>query len=46
MTVDVLEAENCTFEFFNTATKYASIPGTGSTNYNGIIELNGYSNGL
>ena len=32
--IQVLEHHNCTFEFFDTATLYANVPGTGSTNYN------------
>lgn len=33
--VDVIETENCTVEMLDTAVKYASIDGTGSTNYSG-----------
>ena len=44
--VDILETENCTFEFYDTCLKYASIPGTGSTNYDTYSEVNWVSNGL
>lgn len=33
--VDVIETQNCTVEMLDTAVKYASIDGTGSTNYSG-----------
>lgn len=44
--IDILETDNCSFTFFEAMTKYASIPGTGSTNYNGYSEYDGYNNGL
>lgn len=44
--IEILEVENCTFTFFNSMTKYASIPGTGSTNYAGYTEFNFADNGL
>ena len=45
-TIDLLEAENCTVTMLSDATKYASLPGTGSTNYSGLTEFDGYNNGL
>lgn len=44
--VDILELENCTFDFYDSCLLYANIPGTGSTNYNTYSELNYCSNGL
>ena len=44
--VEVLETENCTLNMFDTALKYASIPGTGSTNYSGLTEMDAYNVGL
>ncbi|MBO7536666.1 MAG: hypothetical protein J6T34_05985, partial [Bacilli bacterium] len=44
--VDILETENCTFEFYDSCLKYADIPGTGSTNYDTYTEINWVSNGL
>ncbi len=44
--IDILETDNCSFTFFEAMTKYASIPGTGSTNYSGYSEYDGYNNGL
>lgn len=46
ITIDILEMQNCTFTFFDSMTKYASIPGTGSTNYDGYSEFNCADNGL
>ena len=43
--VDVLEAEGCTVSMLDTAVKYASMDGTGSTNYAGLTELNVAGNG-
>ena len=37
--VELLEAENCTVAFTDAAVKYASIDGTGSTNYTGLTEM-------
>ena len=37
--VELLEAENCTVAFMDSAVKYASIDGTGSTNYYGLTEM-------
>lgn len=44
--VDLLETENCTVTFLDTATKRASLPGAGSTNYTGVSEIDGCNNGL
>lgn len=46
ITIDILETKNCTFTFFDSMTKYASIPGTGDTNYTGYSEFNFADNGL
>ena len=43
--VDVLDVENCSVELLDTAVKYASMDGTGSTNYAGLNELNISGNG-
>lgn len=37
--IDILELDGCTVEMLNTAVKYASIDGTGSTNYYGLTEM-------
>lgn len=37
--VELLETENCTVDMLDTAVKYASIDGTGSTNYSGLTEM-------
>ena len=37
--VDILELDGCTIEMLDTAVKYASIDGTGSTNYYGLTEM-------
>ena len=44
--IEILETYNCTFTFFDSMLKYASIPGTGSTNYNTYSEFNFTDNGL
>lgn len=44
--VDIIETTNCTFTFYDSCLPYASIPGTGSTNYNTYSEINYLSNGL
>lgn len=36
---DLLEVENCTVDFLDTAVKYANMDGTGSTNYYGLTEM-------
>lgn len=37
--VELLEAENCTVDFMDTAVKYSDMDGTGSTNYYQLTEL-------
>jgi len=44
--IDILECVNCTFTFFDTALKYANVPGTGSTNYDSYTEGNGTTQGI
>ena len=44
--IDILETYNCTFTFFNSMTAYASIPGTGTTNYNTYSEMDFATQGL
>lgn len=44
--VEILRCQNCTFTFFDSVIKYANAPGTGSTNYNGVTELDFANNGL
>jgi hypothetical protein len=44
--IDILVEENCTVTFNDTVLKYANVPGTGATNYNGYSEWNGCDNGL
>ena len=44
--VDILEAENCTVTMMDDALKYASVPGTGTTNYAGLTEFDAFTNGL
>lgn len=43
--VEIVECVNCTFEFFDTPLKYANVPGTGETNYDGYSEINGTTQG-
>ena len=43
--IDVLEAENCDFTFLSSMTKYASVPGTGSTNFSGESTFDATTNG-
>lgn len=43
--VSIIECVNCTFEFFDTPLKYANVPGTGETNYDGYTEINGTTDG-
>ena len=40
ITVEVLEQVNCTVQLLDAAVKYASMDGTGATNYAGLTELN------
>lgn len=44
--IEIYECINCSFEFFDAMTPYASIPGTGTTNYDTYSELNVADNGL
>lgn len=44
--VEILETENCEFTFYDSCLPYASIPGTGSTNYDNYTEMNYVTNGL
>ena len=45
-TVEILETIGCTYTPWDTALKYASVPGTGSTNYSGLSQMDAYTNGL
>ena len=44
--VEILETENCTFNFYDNCLLYADVPGTGSTNYNTYTEIDFVNNGL
>ena len=44
--VEILETENCTFNFYDNCLLYADVPGTGSTNYNTYSEMDFVNNGL
>lgn len=46
--VEILETENCTFEFYDTckAQNTTAIPELSSTNYDGVSEINFSTNGL
>lgn len=44
--IDILETENCDVTMLNNMTLYASLDGTGSTNYNGYNQYDGRNNGL
>lgn len=46
ITVEILETISCTYTPWDTALKYASVPGTGSTNYSGLSQMDAYTNGL
>lgn len=46
ITVEILETYNCTATLLDTPVKWASWTGTGTTNYAGLTEYNGYDNGL
>ena len=46
ITIRILECVNCTFEFFENAVKYPNAPGTGSTYYSDVSELDAYTQGL
>ena len=44
--VDILETENCSFDFYDSCLVYAAIPGTGETNYNTYSEMDFVNNGM
>lgn len=44
--IEILETENCTVTMLNSMVKPASVPGYGTTNFNGYSECNGADNGL
>lgn len=44
--VEILEMNNCTFEFYDNCVIYASIPGTGSTNYDARVDFNWSGNSV
>lgn len=44
--VEILETENCSFDFYDNCLKYSEIPGTGTTNYNTYTEMDFVTNGL
>ncbi|MDD3121934.1 MAG: hypothetical protein PHC62_00295 [Candidatus Izemoplasmatales bacterium] len=44
--IEILEIDNCSFDSFDTMKLYSEIPGSGSTNYSGYTEYEGYVNGL
>lgn len=46
ITFEILDYTDCTVSFFDSMTKYASIPGTGTTNYSGQTEFNGSQQGF
>lgn len=46
ITYEILDTQGCTFTFFDSALKYANVPGTGSTNYSVLREFNFTSAGL
>lgn len=45
MKIDIIETENCDFTFYDTPLVYASVPGTGSTNYKTRVYFDGTTNG-
>lgn len=45
-TVEILETDNCDVTLFNSMLLYASIPGTGATNFTGYGQYDGQNNGL
>ena len=45
VTFEILDYGGCTISFFDAPTKYASIPGTGSTNYDGRSDFDGTTQG-
>ena len=44
--IEVLETANCSVTMFDGLKLYSGIPGTGSTNYSGYGEWDGFNNGL
>ena len=44
--IEIYETKNCTFTFFDSCLAYASIPGTGSTNYDTYSEMYAAGNGM
>lgn len=46
VTIDILDCYNCTITFFDSMTKYANAPGTGSTNYDGRSDYDGTTQGI
>lgn len=44
--IEIYELTNCTFDFYDNCLLYASIPGTGSTNYDTYTEMDFINNGL
>ena len=45
-TFEILKAENCTVSFLDEMVLYEDVPGTGSTNYSGLTEFNGSTQGF
>ena len=44
--IEILETANCSVTMFDGLKLYSGIPGTGSTNYSGYGEWDGFNNGL
>lgn len=44
--IEILETANCTVTMFDSLKLYSGIPGTGSANYSGYGEWDGFNNGL
>ena len=44
--IEIYELDNCTFDFYDNCLLYASIPGTGATNYLAYSEMDFVNNGL
>lgn len=44
--IQILETENCEVTFFDSMLKYSQVPGTGSTNYTDVTEMNATSQGM
>ena len=43
--IDIIEVEGCSFEFLDTMVTYANLPGTGATNYTGVSDMDGTTQG-